>query len=273
MAAMAALQFNGVSVYVPPQQCCGMPTLLEGDKTKTLRRLRFNMDILLELAESGFDPVFSCSTCCYVMKVLLKEGAYYSEAYQRIAGAGTDEMRIPRNQADGDEFVCLQKTIYKNILKDNGCFSSLDPLKRIALADSVAIIGDYLDRKLKTDRLNNSFAPVPGRFASFTSCHQREQGDVSPYKSLLDLIPGLSVIDAGNSIDCCGMGGNLGIKKDFNEASIRIGEPLFHKIRAVEPSAIVADCLSCRIQFMRMLPYPVYHPLELIARSYAGGNQ
>ena len=176
MAAMAALQFNGVSVYVPPQQCCGMPTLLEGDKTKTLRRLRFNMDILLELAESGFDPVFSCPTCCYVMKVFLKEGAYYSEAYQRIAGAGTDEMRIPRNQADGDEFVCLQKTIYKNILKDNGCFSSLDSLKRIALADSVAIIGDYLDRKLKTDRLNNSFAPVPGRFASFTSCHQREQG-------------------------------------------------------------------------------------------------
>ena len=176
MAAVAALQFNGVSVYVPPQQCCGMPTLLEGDKTKTLRRLRFNMDILLELAESGFDPVFSCPMCCYVMKVLLKEGAYYSEAYQRIAGAGTDEMRIPRNQADGDEFVCLQKTIYKNILKDNGCFSSLDPLKRIALADSAAIIGDYLVRKLKTDRLNNSFAPVPGRFASFTSCHQREQG-------------------------------------------------------------------------------------------------
>lgn len=270
-AVVTTLQANNVSVYVPPQQCCGMPALIEGDKQSTLRHLRSNMEILLELAESGFDLVFSCPTCSYLMKVFVKEGAYYSEAYQRIAGSGADEIRIPENKAGGIGYISLQKSIYKIILKDDGYFSGLDPLKRISLSDSIFIIGDYLMHMLNTGKLNRSFGPVPGRFVNFVSCHQREQqAEVNTYKTILALIPGLSIKDVGGSLDCCGMGGSLGFKKDFHEASIKLGGPLFDKIKAAEPEAIVTDCLSCRLQFMQLLPYPVYHPLEVIARSYTG---
>jgi glycerol-3-phosphate dehydrogenase subunit C len=40
------------------------------------------------------------------------------------------------------------------------------------------------------------------------------------------------------------------------------------RIQQLNPEAIVTDCLSCRLQFAHMLPYPVFHPLEIICRSY-----
>lgn len=58
------------------------------------------------------------------------------------------------------------------------------------------------------------------------------------------------------------------LKKNFHEASLRLGKTLMEKIRAAHPEAIVTDCLSCRLQFLHALPYPVLHPLELISRAY-----
>ncbi len=30
-----------------------------------------------------------------------------------------------------------------------------------------------------------------------------------------------------------------------------------------------ADCLSCRLQFNQLMPYAVYHPIEILNESYA----
>jgi glycerol-3-phosphate dehydrogenase subunit C len=46
-AAVMVLEKNGVKVYVPPQQCCGMPTLVEGDYATTLKRAKSNLESLL----------------------------------------------------------------------------------------------------------------------------------------------------------------------------------------------------------------------------------
>lgn len=40
------------------------------------------------------------------------------------------------------------------------------------------------------------------------------------------------------------------------------------KIRARDPQAIVTDCMSCSLQFRQVLPYPVFHPVEILARAY-----
>jgi glycerol-3-phosphate dehydrogenase subunit C len=129
-------------------------------------------------------------------------------------------------------------------------------------------MGAYLDRLRREERLNTAFGRVDGRMVYFAPCHQREQGIGSPYETLLSQIPGLTVERVGGVMDCCGMGGSLGFKKDFHEASIRLGASLMGKIRAAGPRAIITDCLSCRLQFTHLLPYPVLHPLEVIARSY-----
>ena len=68
------------------------------------------------------------------------------------------------------------------------------------------------------------------------------------------------------------MGGNFGFKADFHEKSLAVGQPVMEKIREKAPRAIVTDCLSCQLQFRHALPYPVLHPMELLARAYRADN-
>lgn len=267
-AAVAVLERNGVAVYVPEQQCCGMPTLVEGDAPTTLRRVGKNLAAFLDAARSGCDLVCSCPTCGYFMKVLLKEGAYYSEAYQRSVSAGKDEIKVPDSRAGKTGFVRLRKGMYREILKDDGYFSGFDPLDRIRLADGIQDMGRYLDRCVAEKRLDTRFGAIPGRMVYFAPCHQREQEIGSPYEALLRMIPGLTVERVGGAMDCCGMGGSLGFKESFYERSIRLGSPLMEKINAKTPDAVITDCLSCRLQFCHVLSYPVFHPLEILARAY-----
>jgi len=267
-AAVTVLERRGVSVFVPPQQCCGMPTLLEGDARATLRRMGPNLKVLLKAAKDGFDIVCSCPTCGFLMKVLLKEGAYYSDAYQRKVEAGEDEIKVPApRKSAGDAFVRLKKSMYETILKDDGCFSDFDALERIALSETVTDMGEYLGRLDRDQGLNPDTGRPGGRMVYYAPCHQRQQGIGSPYLHLLNGIPGSRVEAVGGPLDCCGMGGSLGLKKDFHDISIGIASPLIRKIRAAAPEAVVTDCLSCRLQFRHLLPYPVYHPLEIISSA------
>lgn len=270
-ATVNVLTHNDISVYVPPQDCCGMPTLLEGDEPTTLRRVRSNLETLLNAIREGYDPVCSCPTCGFLMRVLLKERAHYSEAYQSLVKAGRDEIRVPDSRAGKPEFTSLKKSMYQAILKDDGYFSGLDPIDRIALAEKITDLGGYLDQLYQEKRMNLHFGKLEGRMIYFVPCHQREQEIGTPYEKLLNLIPGLSIRRVGGAMDCCGMGGSLGFKKDFHQASIRLGKHLMEKIRAAEPEAIITDCLSCRLQFTHSLPYPVLHPLELISQAYETG--
>jgi glycerol-3-phosphate dehydrogenase subunit C len=266
-AAVTVLERNEVKVLVPSQQCCGMPTLVEGDFRTTLKRARSNLDSILTAKDMGFEPVSSCPTCGFLMKVLLKEGAYHSESYQQLIGAGDNEMKIPDDRDTG-HFIHLNKLLYGEILKDNGLFNAFDPLERITLSDSFYDIGEYLVRLLSEEMLNTRFQTLNKRIVYFAPCHQREQKIGSPYLRLLSLISGLEIEQVGGSMDCCGMGGSLGYKKDFHDASISLGSSLASKIGAHEPDIVVTDCLSCRLQFQQLLPFPVYHPLEILSYAY-----
>ena len=273
-ATVAVLAHNGVSVYVPPQQCCGMPTLLEGDEHTTFERVRSNLETLMETVQAGYELVCSCPTCGYLMKILLKEKACFSQAYQKSVNAGADEIMVPGRKAGNEDFVYLKKSMYEKILKDDGYFSGLDPLDRIALSGKIVDMGEYLDRLHREKLLNTRFGKLGGRMVYYAPCHQREQGIGSPYEKLLALIPGLTIKPVGGALDCCGMGGSLGFKEVFHEASVKLGKPLMQKIQAADPAAVITDCLSCRLQFQQMLPFPVFHPLEIIFRAYeAAGDE
>jgi len=174
---------------------------------------------------------------------------------------------IPDDQGTG-HFIHINKLLYGSILKDNGLFNALDPLERIILSDSFYDIGEYLVRLLSEETLNTRFQTVAKRIVYFAPCHQREQKIGSPYLRLLSLISGLEIEQVGGSMDCCGMGGSLGYKKDFHDASISLGSSLAAKISAHEPDIVVTDCLSCRLQFQHLLPIPVYHPLEILSYAY-----
>lgn len=61
------------------------------------------------------------------------------------------------------------------------------------------------------------------------------------------------------------MGGSLGYKKNFHDQSMRLTALLIKKIQADGPQAVITDCLSCRLQFQYLLPYLVYHPVEVLS--------
>jgi glycerol-3-phosphate dehydrogenase subunit C len=266
-AVVAVLQRNGLSPYVPKQDCCGMPFLMAGDRKATLRRVRTNMDALLAVVRAGDRIIGSCPTCGFFMKVALKERAYYSEAYQRSVQAGEDEIKVPQPRHGKRPHGVLKKILYKRIMKDDGYFSAIDPMDRIALADQFYDVGEYLALLHQEGRLDTRFLPVPARMVFFASCHQREQRMGRTYLDILRLIPGLTVEVVGDT-DCCGMGGNFGFRDDFHEKSLTIARPLLDKIRAKDPEAVICDCLSCKMQFNHALPYPVHHPLEILVRAY-----
>ena len=268
-ALVHVFQHCGIPVYLPDQQCCGMPTLLEGDRKKTLAFMAANVERLSALVAEGFTIVCSCPTCGFVLKKLLKERAYYADAYQTAIGAEAGILKVPvegdRAAGAGPAFNHIRKSIYGKILKDDGYFASIDPLSRIAVAENTMDAGEYLLKHYQTDQPRAGFKPLTQRLVYFAPCHQREQNIGRPYMALMKLLRGSAIEVIDGTYDCCGMGGIMGYKRDFHEHSIKLGTPVMEKIAARRPDVIVTECLSCRLQFMHLAHTPVAHPLEVMA--------
>jgi|GEM_PF-251051 len=276
-AAVAVLEANDIEVFYPQQKCCGMPTLLEGDRDKTLEFAEFNLRHLTGAVKDGYDIVCSCPTCGFFFKNILKEGAYYSAEYQSAAGGGENIMKLPagKDLIDGhktDGFVELNKSIYGKILKDAGYFSTLSPQDRIRAAEHTFDLGEYLTGLHQTGKLKIPAAPAADRLVYFPPCHGREQRIGRPYPELLRTIEGIDLETIAGNFYCCGMAGIMGFKQDFHEASKQLGQRLMQKIRDLKPDRIVTDCLSCRLQFQQLLPYPVSHPVEILKDAYVASN-
>jgi len=268
-AAVALLEAAGAAVFVPEQVCCGMPTLLEGDWEKTLTLARENAARLARLVDEGFTIVASCPTCGYVLRNLWRERAYYAEAYQALSGGDGEFLRVPGEgaAADAEGFMRLRRSMYGKILRDDGYFAPVDPLARIRVGENVRDLGEYLRATGGLSQAAAQMEAPPGRLVYFAPCHQREQKIGRPYRELLKAIPGIDLAVVDGAYDCCGMGGLMGFKQDFHRQSLDLGRPLAEKLRALRPHRVVTDCLSCRLQLRQMTPYPVSHPLEVLAEA------
>jgi glycerol-3-phosphate dehydrogenase subunit C len=145
-------------------------------------------------------------------------------------------------------------------------------LERAALSDQLYDFGGYLARLHGEGRLATDFRPLPERMVYFAPCHLREKKMGRPYLDLLKLVPDLDIEPVGSDYDCCGMGGVFGFKEHFHQKSLDLGGSVMEKIRDRNPQAIVTDCMSCKLQFSHCLPYPVFHPVEVLARAYRQGG-
>lgn len=262
-AAVRVLEQHGISVFVPPQGCCGMPSLMEGDRVSVQKKAAHNMAGLLDALDRGYDIVCSCPTCAYFFRRLMLENAYYSTAYQDSVPGNRDTLEVPAGEGAHSVIRVFRKT-YGNILKDDGYFSSIDPLKRITLAQSMSDMGSYLASIRQGSTVEQPARSLDGTLVYYPPCHQRELGLGQPYYHLLRECSGATIKTVHGALDCCGMGGHLGFKSSFHPLSVQLGNPLFKKIINENPQALVTDCLSCRLQFQHNLPIRVFHPLELL---------
>ena len=267
------LQHNGFEVYYPEQKCCGMPTLLEGDRKLTMEFVRFNLEHLVEAVENGYDIVCSCPTCGFMLRNIIKQGAYYSPEYQESGGEDEAYFKIPVGKAAHNprerEFELIKKSIYAKILKDEGYFSTISPLKRIKVAENTYDLGEFLISLHNSGELKTTFGPVSGQMVYYPPCHLREQNIGRPYLELLKNIPGITLETIKGALYCCGMAGIMGFKREFHQASVHLGSRLMLKIKSLNPENIVTDCLSCRLQFAQLTPHRVIHPIEILNESYS----
>lgn len=270
-AAVEVLRQNGIEVYYPEQKCCGMPSLLEGDRDLTFEFVRFNAEHLIAAVEAGYDIVCSCPTCGYMLKQVMAEGAVNAPEASRHAGrpgAVPDGSQVAMN---GDAVVSSKaKKPIEGLLKDDGYFAAIGARQRIAIAAHTYDLGEYLLNLHRKGALDTRFGPINARMAYYPPCHMREQKMGQPYAELLGLIPQIVLETIEGAFHCCGIAGIMGFKRDFHEVSIEMGSRLMDKIREMDPERLVSDCLSCRIQFNQMVPYRVVHPIEVLRESYAG---
>jgi Fe-S oxidoreductase len=74
-----------------------------------------------------------------------------------------------------------------------------------------------------------------------------------------------------SSVECCGMAGSFGYKREYYELSMAVGEDLFAQVRRAEegsgPRTLVASGTSCHEQLSAGLGREVFHPAELLAST------
>ena len=268
-AVVEIFEHQDIAVYYPEQHCCGMPSMLEGDRHLTLQFADRMINQLDEIVADGYEIVCSCSTCGYMLKQALRERAYYSDAYQELVGGDERHMIIPEETAlNQTRQRILAKNIYNEILNDEGYFSRIDPLKRIRVAENTYDLGEYLLNLLECGVLVQPKAGISEKMVYYPPCHLREQEIGTPFLKVLSQIPGISIESFSSTFYCCGIAGIMGFKKDFHDASIQMGSPLMEKIKELDPDILVTDCLSCRLQFNQLSEYPVKHPVEILRQSY-----
>lgn len=269
-ATVEVLQHNGIEVYCPEQKCCGMPTMLEGDRRLTFELATCNLEQLTEAVESGYEIVCSCPTCGYMPKNVFSEGLYSSPYWGCVAEpevSASDPQSRPLNSRQ-KKLAALSKFAEDGGLQDEGYFGEIDVRKRIAIASRTYDLGEYLRELQRAGVFNTKFGPAPHGMAYYPPCHLREQRVGEPWYDLLSLLPEGSLQKVGDSSQCCGIAGIMGFKREFYEASIAMGSRLMEDVKAIRPERLLTDCLSCRLQFNQLLPYKVDHPVEILEQSY-----
>jgi glycolate oxidase iron-sulfur subunit len=118
--------------------------------------------------------------------------------------------------------------------------------------------------------------PVELRVAYHDACHlAHAQGIRQPPRELLRAIPGLELLEPEDAATCCGSAGIYNLLQP--EAASELGRRKADHLLATGAQAIAAANPGCTLQIVAHLAaqgreLPVYHPVQLLDASIAGGG-
>ena len=125
---------------------------------------------------------------------------------------------------------------------------------------------EFLLGLAKAGQLPLDFTPVNLTVAYHAPCQVKSQGMGKPALELLNLIPGLTAVDADAT--CCGIAGTYGLKHEKYAIGQAVGQPLFDKVKQVNPQLAVCDTETCRWQIAKSTGATVVHPVWLVHQAY-----
>jgi iron-sulfur cluster protein len=152
----------------------------------------------------------------------------------------------------------------RHLLEDEAQFERL----RARSFEPVEYIANLLAKSGRNpqDVFDVQRSPVGSRVFYHSHCQQKTIGCAAQTETLLREI-GFDV--ATSSVECCGMAGSFGYKKDFYDLSMAVGEDFFQQVKkaeeGAEPRALLASGTSCTEQLHAGLHRTAMHPVELLA--------
>jgi len=171
---------------------------------------------------------------------------------------------------EGREIVVIEPSALAMFRLDNRHFLERNSFDEIRAHSFEAV--EYLWRLLQQRQLDiedlfpASRYPLGMRLFYHAHCQQRTIGAAEPTEALLRAA-GFDVVTS--RVECCGMAGSFGYKKEFYDLSMAVGEDLFNQVRAAELDGglrtLVATGISCQEQLHAGLQRKVFHPMEVLA--------
>lgn len=93
-------------------------------------------------------------------------------------------------------------------------------------------------------------------------CQYRAHQLGSPSRMVMELIPGVEVVESGAA--CCGIAGTYGYKVEKYQIAMDVGRPLFDFVEE-EDAVVACDSETCRWQITHATGVPTIHPIEVLA--------
>jgi Fe-S oxidoreductase len=180
-------------------------------------------------------------------------------------------MELDRHVNDGRDIVVVEPSSLSMFRRDFAHL--LDSKERFERFRSRAFEPvEYVALILaKTGRRPREFfdiskSKVGYRLFFHAHCQQKTIGCAQPTVVLLQEI-GFDV--ATSNVECCGMAGSFGYKKDFYELSMAVGADLFGQVVQQDRNGgarqLIASGTSCTEQLHAGFERTVLHPIELLA--------
>ena len=127
---------------------------------------------------------------------------------------------------------------------------------------------EYLMLRHKAGLLRTDFKAQLGKVSYHVPCHLRVQNIGLKTRDVLQLVPGTEV----DTIErCSGHNGTYGVKREFRDTSMKIGRPVFNRVKAAQCDYYASDCPMAGHQIESGLgeqPKGPTHPLKLLRIAY-----
>jgi Fe-S oxidoreductase len=140
------------------------------------------------------------------------------------------------------------------------------------VAQRAFLVEEFLEVERRSGRLTLLLRALPqSRALLHGHCHQKAFDALTPVRSMLQQIPGLTVDVVDSS--CCGMAGGFGYEAEHYDASLAMAEvALLPAVRAAShETLIVAGGTSCRHQIADgtrgSQPRTALHPIRVLAAA------
>jgi Fe-S oxidoreductase len=129
---------------------------------------------------------------------------------------------------------------------------------------------EYFVLRAKDGLLKKDFKAKLGKVSYHVPCHSRVQNVGQKTREMLQMIPDTTVTTVER---CAGHDGTWGVKKEYFEASMKIGRPVFRQMAAAGPDWISSDCPIAARHISQGIRQeakasPAAHPLTLLRKAY-----